>query len=214
MVVLLWLGLPLPTVLATLKCSEFFGKLSALHRFAQHELIDWGAVPRLGGMAVVGGAVGSYCQVALSPDLLEWVIVVMFIGLWLYLTLFKRVVDGLNLDQPWLLDVMFLGTCMYWGFVGSGGGMLALVVLHVFGGYSLVAANANKTLPTLLAHGAGLLVVATAGSVSWGHAVPFSVGAVVGAWVGVGVLTRTSEAVARGCLVLLLSVVILRFVFS
>jgi uncharacterized protein len=83
------------------------------------------------------------------------------------------------------------------GLLGVGGGVIMVPLLVLWAGYGQRDAHAASLGAIIPISIAGLLTYGIAGEVNWLDAAALAVGAVVGARIGAGMLTRIDERLLR-----------------
>ncbi len=156
---------------------------------------------RLAVVAIAGGATGALLLLVLPSRWFELVAPALIGG-----------ASALILVQPWLASharfhpqgitpvtaAAYFASCVYTGYFGAAGGIIAIVVLSSIIDRPLVHVNAAKAILAGAANGAAALGFAFFGPVGWSFVVPLAAGLFLGGLIGPWLARRLAPGVFRG----------------
>jgi uncharacterized membrane protein YfcA len=196
---LLAAGLPPHAALATNKGQSVFGSCAALITFWRAGRITRGLAPWTFSLGLAGSLAGAAAVLAVSPDRLRPVIIVLLIvaaGL-LVIRKPKRDEDVVtSRGFGWALALAaVIGA--YDGFFGPGTGTFLIVGFVVLCGASLPRATADAKVVNFASNLAALILFAAQGVVVWKIALPMAAAQLVGGMLGARLAIRGGAQVIR-----------------
>jgi uncharacterized protein len=156
---------------------------------------------RLAVVAVAGGATGAALLLVLPSRWFELVAPLLIAG-----------ASGLILVQPWLARharfrprgitpataAAYFASCVYTGYFGAAGGIIAIVALSAIIDRPLVHVNAAKAILAGAANGAAAIGFVLFGPVHWAFVLPLASGLFLGGLIGPWLARRLPPVVFRG----------------
>lgn len=156
---------------------------------------------RLAVVAAAGGATGAALLLAMPSDSFERVAPVLIAAASL-----------LILAQPWLAGharfqphgitpgtaTVYFAVCIYTGYFGAAGGIIAIVALSAIIARPLVEVNAVKAVLAGVANGAAALGFVLFGPVRWSFVLPLAAGLFIGGLIGPWLARRIPAPAFRG----------------
>jgi uncharacterized membrane protein YfcA len=182
-------GVPVPTILGTNKLASFAGTSMAAWRYGRHVLMDWGLVGPATLAAFVFSYLGSRCVSLLHPALLRPLILALLVAVAVYIVLMNT--TGLvhapkhaPAKARWigLLAGATLG--FYDGFFGPGTGSFLIFVFVGIFGFDFLSASASAKTINVGTNLASFIFFASSGQIRYDIALPMAMCNVLGSLVG------------------------------
>lgn len=200
MPLMLWLGIPPVSALATGKFQAVFGTLSSSVNYFRNGFIDFKRLWPAMLVAVVASAVGTVLVLRLGNNALERVLPYFLIGISLFTWFSPNVGD---VETAPLLRGRF-GTWgvggvigFYGGFFGPGLGAIATLAFAVLLGEKLRNATANAKPVVLVANAVSVLIFMVDGYVLFTVGISMALAQMVGAYFGSNLAMKRGAAIIR-----------------
>jgi hypothetical protein len=191
------LGVPPVAAIATSRFGAVSAAISSTIRYQRSGAIDWRYMPYFAVVAVLAGIIGPRILLQLDEGLVENAVGLILLGLLPLLLLQKdlgvierivtrrRKIVGLG-----LLAAVLLYTTMF----GAGSGILFLYVLVYCFGMRIIQANATCTVVSLIGSSVALVSFIQSGNVVFYLAIPLSIGALAGGYIGAHTALKKGSA--------------------
>lgn len=181
---------------------------------------SWTMLAPLALLSLAGGVAGAVLLLTFPERSFQMVVPFLILAAALSLIaepVVRRARAGRS-TPGWWLPVGVLVVSVYGGYFGAGAGIALLAVLLVAAEWALPRSVAVKTLLLGLSNVVAAVFFAASGGVDWGLAASMGIGALLGGWLGPGVVRRVPgrvlRAVAAGGGVLLASVMLVQNVLA
>jgi hypothetical protein len=214
--VLLAVGLPPASAIATNKGQAIFGAISSFTSFWRRGGIDRSRAPLGFAAGFAGSCVGALALMAMRPEPLRPVVMALLIVATVVMLASRR---QMGAPRPWLGDgraarsgalaaiALVLGA--YDGFFGPGSGSMLILAFVLIFGDSLTRASGNAKVVNLASNLAAFVLFARRGSILWAIALPMAAANAIGAAVGARLALRRGDRLVRWVvLVVVLGVVV------
>jgi len=194
-------GLPPHLVIGTNKGQSVFGAASALFAFARAGLVEPRRALASFPAAASGAVAGGLLVLALRPEVLRPVIVVLLLAVAAFVGLRRGAAPSrARVSGRWAVPVaacwsLLLGA--YDGFFGPGTGTFLIVGFVALLGDSLTAASAAAKVANFASNLAALAVFAWRGQVAWALALPMAAAQLLGGQLGARLAVRRGDALVR-----------------
>jgi len=186
---LLAIGMPTHFALGTNKFASSMGTISSSYHFYKSGNVNFKMLKYLLPFSLVGSMLGVLAVLAMEPDFLKVLIIILVIIIGTY-TLVKKDLGlkdyftGLTKKKIALGIGLALMLGFYDGFFGPGtGSFLIFGLIHIFG-YDFKKASANSKLMNLFSNTTALVLFLLNGKVLFAIAIPMAISMVLGARVG------------------------------
>lgn len=190
---------------ATSTFALFPGSLASMwgYRREIHDTRTW--LKYLLGPSIVGGILGSSLAL-MSPktfqDLVPWLILTASALFLLQPTIARVTGIGKPHASPtpktiWGVIAFQFLIALYGGYFGAGIGILMLSGLALIGIDDIHLMNGLKTVLATLINGLAVFVFVLRGAVNWQYAIPMTVAAIVGGFVGASVARKLNRTLVR-----------------
>lgn len=200
---LLAAGLPPHLALGTNKGQSVFGTLAAAVRYARAGHIDLRRAAPMAALGLAGSLLGALLQLALPPESLRPVVLVLLPAAAAVVLLGPRRREGAAGERGrGLLAAGTLGFLVagYDGFFGPGTGTFLVLGFTGILGWSPVRATAEAKVVNAASNLAAMAVFALRGTVLWGVALPMAAAQVAGGLLGAHAAVRRGDGLVRGVL--------------
>lgn len=201
---LLGAGLPPHFALGTNKGQSVFGAAIALWRFHRSGLVDARRARFTFPAGFVGAVAGASLVLALRPEVLRPVILVLLVVVAAYLavrpplpTTGDRPLDRVSTLKPLLAVAVAFVIGSYDGFFGPGTGTFLIVAFAVLAGDGLAAASGNAKVVNFASNLASVAIFSMRGAVLWEVALPMAAAQALGAWFGAHSAIRGGDVLVR-----------------
>ncbi|MGM0863737.1 MAG: sulfite exporter TauE/SafE family protein [Bacillota bacterium] len=190
MPVMLLLGLPIHTAIATAKFSNIMSSFSSFVYLIKDRKVTWKECLPILPIALAGGLTGAFFSDKISPSSLEWM-AFFFLLFALLLSIIKGFKPKkVNPKQFRVYGFLYL-ISTYDGLFGPGQATM-LMYTHLLHGLSYLKSVALTRFQTFVSCLGAFTVYFHNGHVEWGAAIPFALGALIGAQVAVRVAAKLS----------------------
>jgi uncharacterized membrane protein YfcA len=201
---MLWLGIPPVTALATGKFQAVFGTLSSSINYFRNGLIDFKSLWPVMFFSMIASACGTMIVLQLGNSVLETLLPYFLIGISLFTWLSPNVSDIETV--PLFANKFFrwsVGAVIgfYGGFFGPGVGAIAALGFSVLLGQKLRSATAHAKPVVLIANTVSVLIFLVDGNVLFSVGISMALAQIVGAYFGSNLVMKKGAAVIRPLLV-------------
>ena len=199
---LLSVGLPPHLALGTNKGQGVFGSFAALVRFARGGLVDGGLARWTFPLGLAGALMGAALVMALKPEVLEPLVLVLLLAVALFLA-FRRSPPPGGHPVPPRQRLLALGSLAalvigaYDGFFGPGTGTFLIIAFSGLLGHSLRHASADAKVVNFASNLASVALFASRGVVLWQLALPMAAAQFAGGWIGAHLAVRGGDTLVR-----------------
>ncbi|TMU87963.1 sulfite exporter TauE/SafE family protein [Bacillus sp. BHET2] len=208
MPVMLLLGVPVHTAIATAKFSNITSSLSSFMYLARDRKIKWNECIPILPIALAGGLTGAFLSDRIPPNLLEWM-AFFFLLFALLLSILKGFKPkGEKKKHSPIYGYLYL-ISTYDGLFGPGQATM-LMYTHLFHGRSYLKSVALTRFQTFISCLGAFTVYFHNGHVDWSIALPFAAGALIGAQFAVRIVEKLSIKNAQILLNILTFILILQ----
>ncbi len=186
---LLAIGLPTHLALGTNKFASSAGTISSSYHFYKSGNVNFKMLKYLLPFSLVGSMLGVLAVLAIEPDFLKVLIIILVVVIGTYTVVkkdlgLKNYFSGLTKKKIGLGIILALVLGFYDGFFGPGtGSFLIFGLIHIFG-YDFKKASANSKLMNLFSNFTALVLFLINGKILFVIAVPMSISMALGARVG------------------------------
>ena len=203
---LLAVGLPPHLALGTNKGQAVFGAVTSAYAFYRRGEMDRARIPLAFTFGFVGSCLGALALLALRPEPLKPVVLVLLVAVAALLAARRDVTPRATpVAHPRaVVAVIALVLGSYDGFFGPGVGSMLIVAFVLFLGDRLTRASGNAKVVNLASNLAAVLLFSFRGTVLWPLAVPMACGNALGAAAGARLAVTRGDRFVR---VVVLSVV-------
>jgi hypothetical protein len=185
--------------LGTNKGQSVFGSGAALSRFAHAGLIDRRRALPAFLLGFTGSVVGAKLALAIPPDRLKPIVVVIVGAAAIFLTFRKRGAPAAVSVQPrpFAAGISALGIGAYDGFIGPGTGTFLIIAFVALLGDTMAQASANAKVVNFASNLAALALFAWIGKVVWAYALPMAAAQLLGGFIGAHLAVRVGDQLVR-----------------
>lgn len=182
-------GMPTHLVLGTNKFAASSGSVSSVYHFYRSGHLKRRILMPLLAFPLMGSVIGVVCVLAINPDFLKNIIIVLLVGMIIYNTLNRRLGLTDNYTQHTSHDqlkgqgfALIIG--FYDGFFGPGtGSFLIMMLIKVFK-LDFIKASANAKVLNLISNGAALFIFLIHGQIAFRIGIPMAFFMILGARTG------------------------------
>jgi uncharacterized membrane protein YfcA len=155
--------------------------------------------------SIIGGVLGAYLTL-LSPDVFKQLVPWLILTAAVLFMLQPLIARWMGIGQPHavptsatILGIMLLQflIAVYGGYFGAGIGILMLSGLAMMGIADIHQMNGLKTVLATIINGLATAMFVVNGKVNWKFAIPMTVAAIVGGFLGAATARRLNRTVVR-----------------
>jgi uncharacterized protein len=190
MPVMLLIGLPIHTAIATAKFSNIMSSFSSFVYLIRDRKVTWKECLPILPIALVGGVTGAFLSDSISPSLLEWM-AFFFLLFALLLSIIKGFQPKENKQKHYRIYGFLYLISTYDGLFGPGQATM-LMYTHLLHGLSYLKSVALTRFQTFVSCSGAFTVYFHNGHVDWGVAIPFALGGLIGAQMAVRLASKLS----------------------
>jgi uncharacterized membrane protein YfcA len=192
-------GLPPHIALGTNKGQAISGAVSSAVSFWRGKGLDHDRALLGFACGFVGSILGAFAVLAVRPEPLRPVIIVLLAGAAAVVLLRGRVKARTHppAHPRMALAGIALGLGAYDGFFGPGVGSTLIVAFMLVFGDAITRASGNAKIVNLASNAAAVLVFAVRGTILWQVALPMAVANGLGAMVGARLALRRGDRFVR-----------------
>ncbi len=215
---LIFLGLDPNTANGTNRLALFLQSLSAVSGFKKNKVFDTKEGIHYGIPAVIGAILGALVAVETKPQVLNYIIAILLVGM-LILLLFnpqrwiKPNPKGEKTKPGVLHFLLFFAIGIYAGFLHAGVGFFWIAALVLGAGYDLVKANAVKMFIIMLYMPITVLIFALNHQVDYGLGFLLGSGTIIGARIAVVTSVKKGSPFIRYILLFAIFVSAIKLIF-
>jgi uncharacterized membrane protein YfcA len=194
--ILMWVGLPPATVLATNKLQACGGSFFASYYFVRQGIIKLGEIKLSIFCAFTGSVLGTIAVQKIDAAILESILPFLILAIGGYFLLSKKItaVDNKQILTPTVFAFTFaLCIGFYDGFFGPGTGSFLTLAFVSLAGHNLIKATAHAKVLNFSSNIAALLSFSLAGNVMWLLGGCMLIGQAIGATLG------SKLVISHGC---------------
>ncbi len=183
---LIFFGLPPDVANGTNRLALFMQSLSAVSGFKKHKVFEIKEGIFYGIPAVVGSIVGALIAVQTKPQVLNFIIAGLLIGMLIFLSFnpsrWLKTEPEKEKIKPGIVHILlFFGIGIYAGFIQAGSGFFWIAALVLSAGYDLVKANAVKMFIIMLYMPVTMAIFALNGQINYKYGLLLGIGTIIGA---------------------------------
>ena len=203
-------GLPPHLALGTNKGQAVFGAVSSAASFWRGGGLDRDRAALAFACGFAGSVLGAFAVLAVRPEPLRPVVIVLLAGAAAVVLLRGRVKPHARTPTHprLLLAGIATGLGVYDGFFGPGVGSLLIVAFMLAFGDSITRASGNAKVVNLASNLAAVAVFASRGAVLWRVALPMALANALGATVGAHLALRRGDRLVRWVVLLVVTAAI------
>jgi uncharacterized protein len=190
MPIMLLLGIPVHTSIATAKFSNIISSSSSFVYLLKDRKVTVKECLPIIPLAVAGGTSGAFLSDKINPTVLEWM-AFFFLLLALLLSLVKGIKTNGSKEQYDLPIVKLFLISSYDGLFGPGQATL-LMYTHLMHGLTYLKTVALTRFQTFISCIGAFIIYLINGHVDWMTAIPFALGALIGAQLSVRLASKLS----------------------
>ncbi len=212
--ILIALGLPPSVANGTNRVGLLLQNSFASLKFYKMKLLDCKFVLIVAPFAILGSILGSYIATHISDELLKKIIAILMVVVSM-ITIYKpqNFVKTTYSKRKWVfMAVIFFLIGVYGGFIQAGVGFF-IIAASIWGGFSMVEANAVKVLTIVLYTAIVLPIFITAHQVDFLVGIVLGVGSMIGARIAIGISIKKGDKFIRFALLALLFVFAVKLMF-
>lgn len=178
-------GLPGNVANGTNRVGILFQAIGSSSGFAKNKMLDLGKSRNIIILTIIGAIIGVYTATIVSNEqflfVFKYLMVVMLLVImvkperWLRDTNIRKL-------SPWLSVPAFILLGFYGGFIQMGMGIFFLAITVLVGGYSIMDANAIKTLVIAIYTVIVLIIFHLKGLVNWEVGIIMALGQTLGGY--------------------------------
>lgn len=193
--------------IATNKFQMLCANCTSLARFAREGKVVWRYAVPMALVGAIGSFIGSNAVLAVSSNALVWI--TFFVLPIMAVVTFRKFSTGEDDDAVPPFSGRSLATAcactflctLYDGFYGPGAGTLVMLSLMLFARFGLVRANALSKTAILVSNFTATVVFAVNGQIAFPLALFAAVFAVVGSYIGSGLVLSKGARFAKPCII-------------
>ncbi len=212
--VLIALGLSPTVANGTNRVGLIIQNTFASLKFYKLKLLNYKFVLVVAPSAIVGSFVGSYIATHISDNLLKKIIAILMVVVSL-VTIYKpqQFVKAHYSQKKWaLMIVAFFFIGIYGGFIQAGVGFF-IIAASIWGGFSMIEANAIKVFVITLYTLVILPVFIFANQVNFLVGIVLGLGSIIGARIAISVSIKKGDKFIRAALLILLVAFAVKLMF-
>jgi hypothetical protein len=201
---LILLGVPPVAAIATSRLGAVSAAVSSSILYHRGGMVVWRYMPYFAVIAVIAGIVGPRILLQLDETVVEKGVAILLLSLLPLVLLQKELgvtVREVTRSRKYAGMVLLSLVMLYTTIFGAGSGILFLYVLVVFFGMHIVQANATCTVMSLIGSSVALISFIESGNVLFHLAIPLSIGALAGGYLGAHTALKKGPAWIKWVLV-------------
>jgi len=216
---LLAVGLPIHLALGTNKFASTMGTFSSSYHYYKSGNVNMKLLKYLLPFSAIGSAIGVFSVLALNPDFLKVLVIVLVFIIGGY-TLIKKdlgLVDrfsGINKKKIRKGTMLAFPLGFYDGFFGPGTGSFIIFGLISIFGYDFKKASANAKLMNLTSNVVAFLLFLTHGKIMFQVAIPMAICMAIGAKVGAHLAIKKGAGFIKPVFILVSFALVIKMIFD
>lgn len=188
------LGLPANVANATNRVNIIFQSLGTGAGFHKNKMIDFSRSRLMIIFTIIGSVAGVYVALIISNEnflkAFRYLMVVMLFIVLIHPERWLRDTDLTKKTPLWVSVPVYLAVGFYGGFIQMGAGIFFLAALVLVSRYSMMEANALKTIVIAIYTLVVLSIFASQGLINWKIGLLMSVGQTAGGYISAAYLAR------------------------
>ncbi len=203
---LLAAGLPPHMALGTNKGQSLFGSLAAAVRYARAGLVDGRAARVTFPAALLGALAGSGLVLALKPETLRPLVLVLIVVAAVLVTVVRPTPRGAAespIRRAWLVPASIaLSIGAYDGFFGPGAGTFYIAAFVALMRLTPARASADAKIANFASNVGAAVLFAGRGVIVWPIALPMAGAQLLGGYLGAHIAVRRGDRLIRAVVLL------------
>ncbi len=214
--VLIAFGLPPTVANGTNRVGLLIQNSFASSKFYRLKILDYKFVFVVAPFAIVGSFLGSYIATHISNELLKKIIAILMVVISL-VTIYKptniiKSEGKMSGKKTFIMSVIFFFIGVYGGFIQAGVGFF-IIAASIWGGFSMVEANAVKVFVIMLYTLLILPVFVYAHQVNFLIGIILGLGSIIGARIAIHISVKKGDKFIRIALLILLFAFAVKLMF-
>lgn len=212
--VLLFVGLPPATAIATNKLAATLGNLTSMLTFWRAGKIDYKLVGPIVPLVFIGSMLGAFTVNFISPNLLKPLIFVMLVVVLIY-TVIKKDWGSIEkrLEMTRKRKFLFISALIaigfYDGFLGPGTGSF-IIFAFILMGFDFIQASGNAKLLNFTSNFAALIMFVFLDTINYSYGIIMGLSMIAGAFAGAKFALGRGTRYVRIIFILVTSLLILK----
>lgn len=212
--VLLFVGLPPATAIATNKLAATLGNLTSMLTFLRAGKIDYKLLRPIVPLVFIGSMLGALTVNFISPDLLKPLIFVMLVVVLIY-TVIKKDWGSIEKRREMTKKrkFLFIGVLIaigfYDGFLGPGTGSF-IIFAFILMGFDFIQASGNAKLLNFTSNFAALIMFIFLDTINYSYGIIMGLSMIAGAFAGAKFALGRGTRYVRIIFILVTSLLILK----
>ncbi len=214
---LIFLGLPPQSAIATNKLGSIGYSISAIYQFRKKRKIVWKYVLPFSLLSIAGAIVGAYGLLMVDVDLLKKLVGIFLICLLPFIFLKNGLGEKrttITRKKGMVGFILYFLVMVYGGFFGGGAGLLLIYLLIFCFGLEILEANGTDLIPWLLQSIISLAIFAMNGLVNFYVGIFLFIGMMVGSYLGSHVAIKKGNRWVKIIFTIVVIVSSLKLLFS
>ncbi len=214
--VLIFLGLPANSAIATNAMATFGMILAALPRYAKAKRVQMRTGLKLIPLAIIGAVIGANVLVRADADALTVIVGILLLLLVPVILLnHEKGLKGFKVDREEVFSGYFLYflIMVYGGFLGAGAGIFAMYALVYFLGMTYIQAKSTVSVPGLFLTATAFIIFHYNGLVNFELGIPMTIGTYIGGALGARTALEKGDAWVRGLFVIVVAAAGIKLLF-
>ncbi|OYU79237.1 MAG: hypothetical protein CFE23_15020 [Flavobacterium sp. BFFFF1] len=212
-------GLPVATVIGSLKIPSFSGTLFAAKQYLQQVRMDWKLLSVMMLLAVPSAFAGSTLLTVVQNDFMKplLLVVLSFMVVYTYAKKnFGQHKDKSHSTARQLLYAILISLTVgfYDGFIGPGTGSFFVVAFIALLGFDFLHASANAKMVNLATNFGSICLFISKGKVIWSIAIPMAACNAVGGFIGAKLAIAKGNKFIRLFFLLVIVGTLVRFAYD
>jgi len=207
-------GIPPHVALGTNKFSATIGTLFASARFIRNKSVEWKAALVAGVCALIGSAWGANMALLVSEVYLQYVLLVLVPILAVFVLWkkdmgeHKEEMKGIPLLVVSVLTGLLVGA--YDGFFGPAAGTFYTLAFASIVGMTMTKACGSTKIVNLCSGAAALITFIINGKIDYSLAIPCTILAIAGNWLGSGLAIKNGSKLVRPVMVAAMALLLIK----
>jgi len=216
---LLAVGLPIHLALGTNKFASTMGTFSSSYHYYKSGNVNMKLLKYLLPFSAIGSAIGVFSVLALNPDFLRVLVIVLVFIIGGY-TLIKKDLglvnrfSGINKKKIKKGTMLAFPLGFYDGFFGPGTGSFIIFGLISIFGFDFKKASANAKLMNLTSNVVAFLLFLTHGKIMFQIAIPMAICMAIGAKVGANLAIKKGASFIKPVFILVSFALVIKMIFD
>ncbi len=211
-------GLPVHLALGTNKLSSFIGTSVSTARFARQGYVNLKLAIPSAVLAIVGSHLGTRLQLKVDENRLRYILVVVLVAVAALMIKKKEFPETAGDIDPRLQAVIVLASSFiiggYDGFYGPGAGAFLLIVFCRVAKMDLRTASGNVKVVNVSSNLGALVTSIIAGKVLYPIGLIAAVFAVVGHFIGAGLMIKNGSKIVTPIILTVLGILFVRIILE